>query len=207
MPTLSEISGLYVGTGAVSRLYVGAEQVWPATSTPQPMSATWAFTGSSTSGTTTGAGVTAPAYTIGAGTRVTLNSANTQTYSTTPVMEHMTTVAATTAAAAITSNTWVEYTVTRTGPWTPTQLTFKVAKGGTSTGRGYVVRDSRDNFAANVATAAPTNVRPTFATVTLDLTPVGQVASTYRVRIYTYCPSTTVSMDYDDISVTGTYLA
>ena len=56
-----------------------------------------------------------------------------------------------------------------------------------------------------VATTLAIVMGVAFATVTLDLAPVGQVASTYRVRIYTYCPSTTVSMDYDDITVTGTY--
>jgi autotransporter-associated beta strand protein len=86
-----------------------------------------------------------------------------------------------------------------------TSLDFDVMRGGASTPRGYVVRSSVDNFAANLGTADVLTQRPTFTAVAIDLSgSVFQNLPTITFKIYSYTTGTGASLDYDNVTVNGT---
>ena len=87
-----------------------------------------------------------------------------------------------------------------------TTLTFSGARGSTSTPRGYVVRSSADNYAANICAADFTVQQPTFQTITCDLSGAiyQSLTSAVTFRIYAYAPSTSNQVQYDDITINGT---
>jgi hypothetical protein len=109
------------------------------------------------------------------------------------------------AAAAITNNKYFEFTLSPLGDvqFDLTSLNFDVARGGAGTPRGYVVRSSLDNFAANLAQADVGTVRPTYTPVAVDLSQFSNVTSSVTFRIYSYSPGAGSSVDYDNIVVNG----
>jgi len=87
-----------------------------------------------------------------------------------------------------------------------TTLTFNVARGGSSTPRGYAVRSSVDEFASNLGTADVLTVRPTFTSASIDLSGASfqNLITSVTFNVYVYCPGSGNSLDFDDITVNGT---
>lgn len=116
------------------------------------------------------------------------------------------TSAATTAALAVSNNVYFSIYVKpfSNGQLTVTNISFKAARGGASTARGYVLRSSLDNFASDIATADLATQRPTFTDVSIDLGSdfIG-LDDGVEFRIYCYTPSSGQSVDFDDITITG----
>jgi hypothetical protein len=106
----------------------------------------------------------------------------------------------TTLAAAVTNNAYHSVTVSRTGGAEFKTLRVKVAKGGASAPRGFAIRSSVDNFTANLLTAEVPTVRPTLTQYTADIRGLGTQTSV-TFRIYHYAPSTTASLDFDDLEI------
>lgn len=114
---------------------------------------------------------------------------------------------AATSAAAVTANKYFTFTVNADAgnELDLSDLTFLVARGGGGTPRGYTVRSSADNFAANLGTADVGTVRPDFSSVTIPLTDAAfQDLSSITFRIYSHAPNAGNSVDYDNITVNGT---
>ena len=89
------------------------------------------------------------------------------------------------------------------------QLSFNVARGGSSGTRDYDIRSSVDNYAASLTGASPvtiTALRPDFgAAIDIDQAGVqfqNLSAITYRFRFFT--TGVAQNVDWDNISVTGT---
>lgn len=84
-------------------------------------------------------------------------------------------------------------------------LEFDVAKGGTTTPRGFVIQSSVDGFAANLA--GPTDIpttRPTFTHYTIDLSGASfQGLFSITFRLFTYSPSVGSTVEYDNLTVNG----
>ena len=121
------------------------------------------------------------------------------------LQEVVNTTTATNAAGAVAQNTFFQFTVTPTAGYalTLTNLSFQAGRGGSGTPRGYVVRSSVDNFANNLGTADVTTARPTFSTYNVGLSFTG-ITSATTFRIYTYAPTSTQSVEYDNITLSGT---
>jgi hypothetical protein len=117
---------------------------------------------------------------------------------------------ATSQATAITQNSYVYFSLTPTGGvrLNLTSLTFNIARGGASTPRGYVIRSSADNYAANIQAADVATVRPTWTAVTVDLSGAAfqNLSSTITFRIYIYTTGTTATLEIDALTVNGTVL-
>lgn len=165
-------------------------------------------TGSTTFGTTTvAAGVSGSDITNGSLSSLVIGDF---TYATDSALQAAPTNAATsTAALAVTNDSYFEFTITPDAlqTMTFTSLTFNAAKGGSSgTARGYVVRSSVDSFAADLGTADLATVRPTWTPVNISLSSgaFDNLTTATTFRIYTYSNSTARSVEYDDITVNGT---
>lgn len=111
--------------------------------------------------------------------------------------------------AAVTNSKYFQFSVSATGTNTLTaiSLDFVVARGGSGTPRGYVVRSSADNFAANIAASDVATIRPSWTTVSLPLSGAGYTnlpsTTPLTFRIYSYSPNGGASVDYDNITVQG----
>ena len=87
-----------------------------------------------------------------------------------------------------------------------TSLTFNVARGGTTTPRGYLIQSSQDLYTSTLATADVNTQRPTYTAVTVDLSgPKFQNwTGSLTFRFYAYAPADLLSVDFDDITLNGT---
>jgi hypothetical protein len=111
-----------------------------------------------------------------------------------------------TAITAVTLGHYIEFTVT---PATGSKLDlgaliFKVRREQAGA-MGWVVRSSRDNFAADLGTEDIPTVSPTFTTAAVAL-PAAQfsgVAGPVTFRVYTYQAAALYFADYDDIQLIG----
>jgi hypothetical protein len=85
-------------------------------------------------------------------------------------------------------------------------LTFNAGRGGASTPRGIKVRSSIDAYASDLYSADLTNVAPTWANISIDLSGAGfqGLISPITFRFYVWCPTNANSVDADDITLTGT---
>lgn len=131
----------------------------------------------------------------------------TSTYSTTPIYFLFPASGATSATSAVTANSYFSFSVTPTDlEMDLTSLTFSAARGGSGTPRGYAVRSSIDSYAANIATANLSTVRPTWTDVTIDLSGASyqNLTSVITFRIYAYSPGITSTVDMDAITLNGT---
>jgi hypothetical protein len=138
--------------------------------------------------------------------------ANTYGYPTGYVLRMFPAANAIDAASAVANNSYFTFTITpNVGEELDlSSLTFNVARGGGGgTPRGYAVRTSVDAFAANVTQADVGTVRPTWTSVTADLSgPAYQHLTTGTTfNLYMYAPSTGSSMEFDSITVNGTVAA
>ena len=129
-------------------------------------------------------------------------------YAADPILVAAPTSGATSAAAAITNDSYLYFTITPiTGKsLSLSTLTFNIARGGAATPRGYDVRSSADSYAATLGTAAVSSQRTTFTPVSIDLSGAAfqNLTTATTFRIYLYSPATTNTLDLDAITVNGT---
>lgn len=112
----------------------------------------------------------------------------------------------TTAAAAVTAGKYFEFTITPDPGYATTfdSITYQVARGGAGTPRGYVLRSSVDNFAANLAGGDVTTARPTYTNADIPLgTAFDDLQSPTTFRFYVYAPNAGNSLDFDNIVING----
>ena len=156
--------------------------------------------------TLVGTDVTASALSVGTG----LNTIEIYTqggYSTSPVIRvaPKTSLSSTTVFAA---NSYFEFTLSTIAgkKLAITNVSLAAARGGASTPRGFVIRSSLDNYAANLM--PPENiatVRPTLTPYGYDLSAFPQ-AETVTFRIYVYAASA-ATVELDDITISGTVVS
>jgi hypothetical protein len=88
-----------------------------------------------------------------------------------------------------------------------TSLNFNVGRGGSSTPRGIIVRASINGgaYGADLYNAAITTQTPTWSAVNIDLTGAAyQNITSIAFRIWVYTPSSSTSVDFDDMTLKGT---
>lgn len=129
-------------------------------------------------------------------------------YATEPVIIANPTSGATSAATAISTDSYFYFSISPTAgnSISLTTLTFNIARGGSGTPRGYDVRSSADDYAASLGTADVATTRPTWTAVSIDLSGAAfqGMTATVTFKIYLYAPSTANSLDIDDVVVNGT---
>jgi hypothetical protein len=115
-------------------------------------------------------------------------------------------LAATSAATAVSTGAFATFTITPGAEMGLTDLQFDAMRGGGATPRGYVVRSSADNFATDLATADLLTARPTYTHVTVPLTGAAfqDLTSPIEFRLYVYAPASGNSVDWDNITLNGT---
>ena len=113
---------------------------------------------------------------------------------------------ATDATTAISANSYFEFTATLPPGINWTSLTFKAARGGASTPRGYAVRTSADGYATTLKTEDIPTQRTTFTDFEVPLAGL-PTSAPVTFRIYVYSPGTFASVEFDDITITGTVAA
>jgi hypothetical protein len=105
---------------------------------------------------------------------------------------------ATTAAAAVTSNDYFQFTIHGGAGLFLKRIQLKAARGGSSTPRGFIIRSSADGFASDLVADKPVpTIRTTYTEydfpVNLDLT------SPATLRFYIYGPiAGGSSIEFDD---------
>jgi|SRR6516164_160800 hypothetical protein len=83
-------------------------------------------------------------------------------------------------------------------------LTFRAARGGGATPRGWVLRSSLDNFAADIASMAVPTQRPELTDFTVDLrSDAFQALDAVTFRIYSFAPNSGQSVEYVDVALNG----
>lgn len=165
----------------------------------------YTFAGATLNPTTVDSSVNASIISAGSGAAV--NVASVAIPST---MNYNTTVVSTSSAAAITNNSFFQFTVTPNSGATFSNLSFEVGKGGSSSPRGYDLRSSLDSYATTISTAEVTQVAtpasPTFQTFSVPLTGSQylNVSSPVTFRIYGYTPTTSATLTYNRITLSST---
>ena len=110
----------------------------------------------------------------------------------------------TTAALAVTNNKYFQFQVTPATAVDLTSLSFKVARGGASTPRGWVVRSSIDGFFSDLGTNLVPTVTPTLTSESVSLGSSFQNLNTaVTFRIYAFTPASGSGLFFDDISLSG----
>lgn len=184
-------------------LGAGPSSPVPAVQTPEVL-AQYTITGDVLTPTTEHAGIDAGALTNASLSNFLIQNVG---YSTGTVVSPNPASGATTAATAVTNNSYFSFTLTPTeGNMSLSSLTFKGARGGASTPRGYALRSSIDSYAANIATADFATQRTTWpaSDITVDLSGAAfQDIGAITFRMYIYTPGTGSSVDLDDITVNG----
>ena len=168
----------------------------------------YSMTGGSAETTTNATGIAGGTLTNGSMTS--FSTSDSAGYSSDPEIRVLPASGATASSTAVSTNSYFSFSVTPTNlEMDLTSLTFNTARGGSSTPRGYVVRSSIDNYASNIATANINTVRPTWTAVSIDLSGASfqNLTSAITFRIYSYTPGTSLSIEYDDITVNGTTTA
>jgi autotransporter-associated beta strand protein len=129
-----------------------------------------------------------------------------QTYSN-PVLRADPGANATTPALAVTNNRYFEFTITPTAgnAINLSDISFKSARGGGGTPRGWALRSSLDGFAADIQSADDPTARPTLTPFTVSLAGTAYQGLTTPVtfRIYTYSPGAGSSVEFDDLTING----
>lgn len=104
--------------------------------------------------------------------------------------------------SAATTASYFTLTLSSSTPFDPHFLRFKVAKGGSSDPRGYLIKSSSDGFTSNVAvetlpSGAPS--APQQREVSLGIVGVTSIV----LRVYIWAPSSMNSIDWWDMEVYG----
>ena len=165
--------------------------------------AQYSFTGGSPNPTATASGIAASAITNGSLATFIPDADN--GYATAPVIQVNPPNGSTNAAAAVTNDSYFEFTVTPDTTLNLAELTFNAGRGGAGTPRGWALRSSVDGFAANIASQDVSTVRPNFSTYSADLSGAEfqNVATPITFRVYIYTPNSGNSIEFDDITLTG----
>lgn len=128
-------------------------------------------------------------------------------YSTDPELLVIAPNGSTNIANAVSNDAMFYFTITPDGGVTMnlTSLTFKVARGGATTPRGYGVGSDIGAYGANIASADVATQRTTWTDVSIDLTGASFQGLTAAITfwIFTYAPNG-LSMEYDSITLNGT---
>ena len=131
-----------------------------------------------------------------------------QGYSTDPELRVGPKTSAISQATAVTNNSYFVITITPDSgkKFTLTSMTFKIARGGAATPRGWGLRSSLDTYAANIDTADAATQRTTWADITVDLTggTYDNLTSAITFRFYIYAPATGNTLEVDNITFNGT---
>lgn len=112
-----------------------------------------------------------------------------------------------TEASAVSSDIYFEFTVGRTGGWTPKTLRAKIAAGGTAGPRGFMVRSSYDGYTTNLIARGPETptteqLRPNLNQFSADLSGMGTQSGPITFRAYVYAAgNTNRGYDFDDIEI------
>jgi len=123
-----------------------------------------------------------------------------------PVLEAYPTAGSTSAALALSNDSYWSMTVTAVSGQSLDvgTLSYEVGKGGASDPRGYFIRSSVDSFASNIAgTQLPTGsaVAPALATVDLSGNAGYQGLSSVEFRFYGWSPNTGRSVDWRNVTL------
>lgn len=129
-------------------------------------------------------------------------------YATQPFLLGLPATGATSAGTAISTDSFFYLTITPTSgkKISLTTLTFDIGRGGAATPRGYDIRSSVDSYAATLGTANVSTQRPTFTSVSIDVSGASfqNVQGSITFRFYLYAPANTNSLDIDTIIINGT---
>lgn len=129
-------------------------------------------------------------------------------YATDNVLRCNPTDSSTTPAEAISTGNFFYFSIAPSAGKTLSlnSLDFNIARGGAATPRGYDVRSSVDTYATTLGTADIPTVRTTFTAVSIDLTGASfqNLSSSTTFRVFLYSPSSSFSIELDDITVDGT---
>jgi hypothetical protein len=113
----------------------------------------------------------------------------------------------TTPALAVSNNKYFQFSVTPDNNFDIdlTSLNFQTSRGGTSTPRGWVLRSSIDNYAANIDTQVVPTVQPTLTSYSVDLsgTSFQNLTSSVNFRIYVYGPVSGSFLFFDNLTLNG----
>jgi len=128
-------------------------------------------------------------------------------YITDPVYQGFPASGATAQSTAVTNNSYFSFAVTVSSgkKMSLTSLTFKAARGGTSTPRGWGLRSSIDSYGNDIATSTIATVRTTWTDYSVDLSgaPFQNLTGTTTFRFYVWTTSTTGSIECDEIILNG----
>lgn len=113
----------------------------------------------------------------------------------------------TNAAGAISNNRWLQYDFTvDTGTVNVSLLTFKAARGGSTTPRGFTLRSNYDSYTADIASSVDIGTqRTTWTDYSYDLSATHTAMSSVLFRFYIYAPTSGSSIDMDDVTVWGAF--
>lgn len=164
--------------------------------------AQWGFTGGSASPSTQGTGFTASDITAGVGLAAFAPN-EVLGYASAPVLRVNPLNGTTSLDAAVTADSYIEFTVTPDTVLDLDTLEFDIARGGGSQPRGWGIRSSVDGFTSNVDTADVPTQRPNFTNVSVDLSGAEfqNLTSPVTFRIYVYTPSSGSSLEFDNITL------
>jgi hypothetical protein len=133
------------------------------------------------------------------------NGADSQFVSVPNILAVNTPAGALSAATAIGTNSFFEFTVTPKPGFALdlSSLTFDAAYA--SAGAGYAIRTSADGYLSTVATANIATSYPSFGPVTVSLaSPSFQgLLAPFTVRVYSYTPATSPAAGYDNLTLNG----
>jgi hypothetical protein len=135
-------------------------------------------------------------------------------YGSAPVLQVNFNAAQTSLSAALAASAWFTFTLTvgsAVGDLDLTALTFNVAKGGTSTPRGYAVyvTTPTTSFAPVQSATDVTATRPDWGSLqTINLSATAGLQNLTAGQVVTFCvpvysPATGSSLEFDDITVRG----
>lgn len=168
-------------------------------------------TGSGFDATTLASNVTATPVADTSGNIIIGTENPTPNYSTEPVLRVNPNGNSVSAAQAVANSKYFSFTITPDAGYELdlASLTFKAARGGTSTPRGWVVRTSADAFASDLAASDVATVRPTWTdyTVSLTGTQFQDVTAPLTFRFYVYSPAAGSTIEFDNITVNGEVVA
>lgn len=112
---------------------------------------------------------------------------------------------ATSPAQAVLNAQFMQFVVTASpGFWfIPGTLSFDVARGSSSSTRGWALTSSLNNFATVIASSDVSAVQPTFQNIIINLNSSSALASAV-FRLYLYTPEVNTGLFFDNITFSGT---
>jgi hypothetical protein len=166
----------------------------------------YAFTAGTANPTTTAAGLSGGACTNGSLYSFTANGD--EGFASKPNIVAAPPASTTTAALAVTNNSYWYFTATPDAgkKLNFATLTLNAARGGSSTPRGIKIRSSVDSYVADLFSAALLTAPSTWTAINIDLTGASFQGLTAAItfRFYIWAPTTSNTVDADDITLTGT---